>query len=71
MRNAINRELVRQKVTDMGLAEAAVATGLSLSLLAKICSGAYQHAVSHKNLKKMCKGFRVTMDELVPGMKAS
>jgi len=69
MARRINKKLLKQKIEEMGLAEASIATGIGLSTLEKLRAGTYPSTVKRKTVSKLCEGLKVAIDDLWPEFK--
>ena len=66
MSRCTNKDLLRKLIEENGLAKVSLATDVGISTLEKIRAGTYRSQLSHKTMRKICSGLRVSIDALFP-----
>jgi len=64
MSSEINKDLIRKKIEEIGLAEASIEGGIGISTLEKLRAGRYPSKLSRRTIKRLCKCLRIREDDL-------
>ena len=64
MSSEINRELIRRRIEEIGIAEASIEGGVGISTLEKLRNGSYPSKLSRKTIRKICKGLGIKEEDL-------
>jgi len=64
MSSEINKDLIRRKIEEFGIATVSIKGDIGISTLEKLRAGRYQSKLSRRTIKKLCKGLCIREEDL-------
>lgn len=64
MNSEINKDLIRRKIEEIGMAMASINADIGISTLEKLRTGRYRSKLSRRTIMKLCKGLQINESDL-------